>query len=141
MLPRALALWFAILVLAIANGMLREALLVPALGPVTGLAASGVVLSLAIVAVAIAGVRWLKPSGAPGCWRVGALWLALTLAFEFSFGRLVQHKSWHELLQAYTFSDGNLWPIVLLATLLAPRLAAAIRRVRRTAPATQGPAA
>ena len=28
-----------------------------------------------------------------------------------------------ELLDAYTFEGGNIWPLVLLATLLAPRLA------------------
>lgn len=127
MIPRAIALWLGILVLAIANGALREALLIPAVGRTTGLTASGLVLSLAIFAVAVAAVRWLKPPSARGCWRVGVLWLALTLAFEFSFGRLVQHKSWDELLQAYSFSDGNIWPVVLLVTLIAPRLAAALR--------------
>lgn len=129
MIPRAIALWLGILVLAIANGVLREALLIPAFGRATGLTASGLVLSLAILVVAVAAVRWLQPPSARSCWRVGALWLALTLAFEFSFGRLVQHKSWDELLQPYSFSDGNIWPVVLLVTLIAPRLAATIRPV------------
>ena len=30
--------------------------------------------------------------------------------FEFSFGRLVQHKSGAEILRAYTFADGNTAP-------------------------------
>jgi len=31
------------------------------------------------------------------------------------------------LLEAYTFKDGNIWPIVLLVTLVAPLLAVRLR--------------
>ena len=55
---------------------------------------------------------------------IGVLWLGLTLAFEFTFGRFVQHKSWIELLEAYAFKEGNLWPLVLVVVLLAPLAAA-----------------
>ncbi|MEQ9547444.1 MAG: hypothetical protein RIK85_15685 [Marinobacter sp.] len=60
-------------------------------------------------------------------WLVGFGWLALTLAFEFSFG-LAQGKSWPVMLEAYTFRDGNLWPIVLVVTACAPFIAARVRR-------------
>ena len=60
-------------------------------------------------------------------WLVGFGWLALTLAFEFSFG-LAQGKSWPVMLEAYTFNDGNLWPLVLAVTASAPFIAAKIRR-------------
>ena len=43
---RALAVWAAILVLAVANGGLREAVLIPRLGTVAGQAFSGVLLSV-----------------------------------------------------------------------------------------------
>ena len=55
------------------------------------------------------------------------LWLCLTLTFEFSFGRFVQHETWSTLFEAYTFKDGNLWPLVLVVTALAPLLAARVR--------------
>ena len=58
---------------------------------------------------------------------VGVFWLFLTLVFEFGFGRLVQHKSWSEVLDAYTSEGGNIWPVVLLVTLLAPYIAAVVR--------------
>ena len=51
----------------------------------------------------------------------------LTLVFEFSFGRLAQHKTWAELMEAYTFKGGNIWPLVLVATFIAPWLAARVR--------------
>jgi hypothetical protein len=58
---------------------------------------------------------------------IGILWLILTLVFEFGFGHFLQHKTWPQLLKAYTFQEGNLWPLVLIVTTLAPLLAAYLR--------------
>lgn len=117
---KAVLAWLAILVLAIANGALRETVLVPAFGPVTGLVASGVLLALAIFLVTFACARWLGLDSEHEAWRVGLLWLALTLLFEFAFGALVQHRTVQEMMEAYTLKRGNLWPLDLVATLVAP---------------------
>lgn len=123
---QALLAWLLILALAIANGIFRESVLIPALGPGGGLVASGLLLSLLIALVAGALVR-LKDVDVPQALRIGTGWLALTLAFEFAFGRFVQHKPWEEILAAYAFRDGNLWPLVLAVTLLAPPAAALLQ--------------
>ena len=123
LLLKSLIAWVLILCLAVANGALREAVLIPSLGRSSGLILSGVLLCLCVAAVAYVLVRVNRDITLTQSLFVGVLWLCLTLAFEFSFGRYVQHKSWSELLTAYTFKDGNLWPIVLLVTLLAPFLA------------------
>lgn len=122
-LLKSLIAWSLILFLAVANGALREAVLIPSLGRSAGLILSGVLLSVFVVLVAYALVRIAQGITLPQGLLVGVLWLCLTLAFEFSFGHYVQHKSWPELLDAYTFKDGNLWLVVLLVTLLAPCLA------------------
>jgi hypothetical protein len=127
---KALALWLIILVLAIGNGLLREAVLVPVLGRFVGLMTSGLVLSLLVLLVALLAAPWYGRLEAGRYWLIGAGWLVLTVAFEFGMGRLIQHKPWQELLQAYTFSGGNIWPVVLLMVLVAPRLAAWFRRSR-----------
>jgi len=119
---KALLLWLAILVLAMLNGFFREAVLIPRLGRFDGLVASGVLLSLLVLLVAYLGEPWYGPPGGRP-WLIGALWLALTLLFEFGFGRLVQQRPWPELLAPYTFRGGNLWPAVLAVTAAAPRLA------------------
>lgn len=124
---KALALWLAILVLAVINGALREAVLMPALGNASGLVASGAVLAMCISLVAWVGVPWFGRLRARQWLLIGACWLVLTLVFEFGFGRLAQHKTWPELLEAYTFKDGNLWSLVLAATFLAPWCAARFR--------------
>ena len=126
-LLKALILWVAILVLAILNGTMREKALIPALGTFAGLIASGIVLSACIALVAFLAAPWYGPLRPSQYWLIGLLWLLLTLLFEFSFGRFIQHKDWAQLLQAYTLKGGNLWPVVLAFTLLAPWLAARLR--------------
>lgn len=126
---KAFALWMGIAVLAIVNGMLRERMLVPMVGTVLGLTTSGVFLSACIFLVAFAAVPWYGDLTAAQWVFVGLFWLLLTLVFEFAVGRFAQRKTWPELLKAYTFKDGNIWPLVLLATLLSPWLAAKLRGV------------
>lgn len=120
----AVLTWALILCLAVANGALREAVLVPRWGAHAGLMASGLLLCAAIALCAAAFVRLHAALSRRQAWTVGTLWLLLTLAFEFGFGRWVQHKAWSALLAAYTFEGGNLWPLVLLVTWVAPAVAA-----------------
>jgi hypothetical protein len=126
-LLKALVVWLAILVLAVVNGVLRERALNPIMGPVGGLIASGAILSLCILLVAFFSAGWLGAAEASGFWLIGLLWLLLTLVFEFGFGRFVQRRTSTELLQAYTFKGGNIWPVVLAVTLVSPWLAARLR--------------
>lgn len=124
---KAGALWLAILALAMANGTLREKWLVPSLGSVSALVLSGILLSGCIFVVALLAAPWVGRLSSARWLALGALWLAMTLAFEFGFGRLVQHKPWAEILEAYTFKGGNLWPAVLVVVLISPWLAAKLR--------------
>jgi hypothetical protein len=123
---KALGIWAAILVLAIVNGVVRESILTPAFGLPAALVLSGVLLSAFIIGVAYISLPWLHIGHSVHLWLVGLGWLALTLIFEFSFG-LWQGKSWPELLEAYSFKDGNIWLVVLVVTALAPYIAAKLR--------------
>ena len=124
---KALVAWFLILLLAIANGGLREAVLTPWLGLTGSLVVSGLLLSALVALVAWGLVRSSRGVTVGQGLGVGMAWLVLTVVFEFSFGRLVQHKTWDELWAAYTFADGNLWPLVLGVVLLAPPVMAVWR--------------
>jgi hypothetical protein len=123
---KALMIWAAILVLAILNGALREAFLIPWLGTVPGLVLSGVLLSAIIIGITYVALPWLDARRVSQLLAVGLGWFALTLVFEFSLG-VWQGKSWSVLLEAYTFKSGNIWPVVLLVTALAPYIAARLR--------------
>ena len=71
--------------------------------------------------------RWpLPPSRA--AYEIGGAWVAMTVAFEFGFGRLVEGQSWREMLAAYNLAEGRLWPLVLAWIAVGP---AAVRGLRR----------
>lgn len=123
---KALAVWAGILMLAVLNGALREAILIPKLGTAAGLVLSGVYLSALILSVAYLSLPWLGARRTAELAGIGLSWLALTLVFEISFG-LLQGKSWQVIFESYTFKGGNLWPVVLVVTVLAPYLAARLR--------------
>lgn len=124
---KVFVIWLGLLVLAIVNGTLREAILIPTLGKPPGLILSGTLLSGAILAIAYFALPWLGRSSVARYVAIGFGWLCLTLAFEFTFGLLIQGKPWSQILEAYTFKDGNIWSLVLLVTASAPYLAAKFR--------------
>lgn len=119
---RPAAAWLLVLALAVANGALREAVLLPNFSKPAAYVASGVILSACVFAVAFALSPWMALRDTRRALAVGALWLGLTLAFEFGFG-LARGESWGEMLEAYTFKGGNIWPIVLAVTFFAPLIA------------------
>lgn len=125
-LTKAIVIWLAILGVAVANGALREAILIPYFGKVAGLALSGVLLSGLIIAIAFFTLPWVGVHRGLQLFGVGALWLMLTLAFEFLLGSL-QDKSWPAMFEAYTFKDGNIWSVVLVITAAAPFIAVRLK--------------
>lgn len=123
---RALAVWLAIAIVAIGNGVLREAVLVPRFGAAPALVLSGALLALLIVATATLCLPWLGVHAPGQLVLIGAGWVVLTVIFEFSLG-LLRGQSLAEIGAAYTFAGGNLWPAVLLITAAAPWLASRLR--------------
>lgn len=114
--------------IGVGNGVLREATLVRVLDEDDANRLS------ALTAVAAFTVyfeqlqrRWPLGSGREAV-EVGAAWLALTVAFEFGFGRLVAKKSWRELSAEYDVRRGRLWPARKRAV---PVRAAVVRKPRR----------
>jgi hypothetical protein len=109
-----------------ANGMFREAVLTPALGAGTSLVLSGLLLCGLVFLVTFLFLPWLGTRVPTHLLKIGLGWLLLTLVFEFSFG-LLAGKALPELLEAYTFKGGNLWPVVLVTIVVAPWLTAKLR--------------
>lgn len=121
MIFRALLVWSLLAILAVSAGTAREALLTPRVGAdaahVTG---TLVVVAAFFVAIGLT-IRWIVPDlGTARLWLVGGLWLVLTVAFEFGFGRWVAGHTWSELLRDYDVFAGRVWILVLLTVLLAP---------------------
>ncbi|HET7843860.1 MAG TPA: hypothetical protein VFL14_06900 [Xanthomonadales bacterium] len=131
---KALVAWAAVIPFAIANGLLRQKVLVPALGDVWGLAASGVILCAVIAVAAELAARWYGAAGHGHGFALGAFWLVLTLGFEVGMALGAQDRSWNDVARAFNPATGNLWLLVLATTLFAPILAARRRASGASAP-------
>jgi hypothetical protein len=127
MLRRALLIWVALCLVAIANGTFRQYVLLPSVGAYAGHVISSVTLSLLILLVAWLSIRWIHPTTVPEAWAVGVCWLATTVVFEFVAGHYLFHHPWSKLLADYDLRQGRIWIMVLVATLVAPRWSAGVR--------------
>ena len=84
--------------IAVANGIAREAWLLPRFGEPLARQISTVSL-LVLFTAYIAAVVKLWPIGSGrAALVIGLAWLALTLAFEFGLGHFVSHLSWRQML-------------------------------------------
>lgn len=112
--------WCVILLCAMANGFLREAILAPTVGTTAAFVISGLILASCVVVVTLLSASFLGLEDPASGLRVGMSWLAMTVVFEFVFGLVLRGQTLREVLAPYTFEDGNLWPVVLLTLIVAP---------------------
>ena len=131
MARRALTVWFGLLAIAFANGAVRELVFVPLLGDGAAHVVSVAILSLAIIVVTWSTIAWIRPRSPAEAWRIGLLWLALTLAFELLAGHYLFLSPWSRLLADYNILRGRIWILVLIATVAAPVIAARTRGLAR----------
>ena len=124
---KASALWFVIALLAIANGLFRESLLVPNFGQSMALPVSGMLLSLIVFIVTYLSFTLFGKHNNAAYFLIGVQWVLMTLSFEFLFGHYMMGKSWSEILHVFNIMKGNLFSIVLIVSLLSPLLVAKIK--------------
>ncbi|MBN2719690.1 MAG: hypothetical protein JXR72_01165 [Proteobacteria bacterium] len=127
---RSVIVWIGLSTLAVANGVFREAVIAPRLGAQGGHVLSTLILCFAIFAVTWFTLPWIEPRRGREALLVGALWLALTLAFEFLAGHYLFGHPWEKLLADYDIARGRVWPLVLVTTLLAPWITAVMRGMK-----------
>ena len=123
MILRSVLGWLAILVLAFANGAVRQGLLIPRIGERGGHVVSTLLLAALVLVASWLLVPWIRPESLREAWGIGGLWLVLTLAFEFLAGHFLFGDPWKRLLAEYDITAGRIWVLVLACTLLGPVLA------------------
>ena len=117
---RYVVAWFPMVLIAIANGALRQfayreylgELRAHQLSTVSGVAILGIYIWFLIQ-------RW-KLSSTSEAIRIGLLWLVMTVMFEFVFGHFVMGHPWATLLHDYNLLEGRLWIVVLIWVTIAP---------------------
>ena len=123
MYGRALLIWLLIAVLANLNGAIRQFVIIPLSNEGAGHVISTLMLAGIVLLTTWLTIGWMRPSTAGEAWTIGAVWLLLTLAFEFGFGHYVFGKPWSVLLADHRLDQGRIWTLVPVITLLAPWLA------------------
>jgi hypothetical protein len=117
---RYLLAWLPMIAIAVANGALRQAWLLPRFGDAVARQISTLSL-LILLALYMGAVFKFRPlASARVALGVGVAWLALTLAFEFGLGYFVSHLTWREMLAEYDLSSGRLWILVPIWAAVAP---------------------
>jgi len=112
--------WIPMVLIAIANGVMREAWYTKRLGELRAhqLSCATGILLFAIYVWAI--VCFFPPRSSGQALAIGLMWLVLTVAFEFIFGHFARGIFWNELLADYNILAGRLWVLVLLWVTIAP---------------------
>jgi len=126
MIFRALLVWLLMMAIETIHGILRNRFLVPVIGDV-GASQIGVLVGSAIIlGIAILLIGWIRPASERALLAIGALWLFLTLAFEFGLGHALG-RSWDSLLADYDLTRGGLLSIGMVVLALSPWIAAHFR--------------
>jgi hypothetical protein len=118
--------WLGGVVIGVANGVAREATYARRVGERTAHNLSGAAAIIAFAGYFSALQRRWPLASERDALGVGGRWLVMTVAFEFTFGRLVAKQSWSELLADYNVARGRTWPFVLAWIGVGP---AVMRRV------------
>ncbi|HEV8442086.1 MAG TPA: hypothetical protein VGQ27_01355 [Steroidobacteraceae bacterium] len=123
---RALLTWMLIILAETVHGTLRELFVAPLLGDLRA-RQFGVLVGCGLTfGVAWFLIRWIgERRGAP-LLAIGAVWVLLTLVFEFSVGRALG-ASWDRILSDYDPSRGGFMLLGLAFMLVTPWLAARAR--------------
>ena len=117
---RFAAVWLVMAVVMSVSGITRELVFkrMMAAGAADLLSA---ILGVALIALITAiGFRGLDDATFGGPLVLSAALVAATVLFETMLGRLIDHKSWAELLGHYNLLRGELWPLVLAWLAITP---------------------
>lgn len=123
-------MWIVFVVLAILNGSLRVYVIIPITGNYIGHVISSIILSTIIFVGTYLFIKKKNLAASNYLVAIGALWLFMTIAFEFLFGHFVMNHPWEKLLADYNIFKGRVWILVLFATFLSPILSGRLIKKR-----------
>jgi hypothetical protein len=124
---KAIAFWFVLFIVAMANAIIREATYKPLLSPHIGMWAHQISSLTGIIAFFIVIYYFLKTVKDPYINKdlliIGNIWFVMTIAFETSMNLFLRHLSFHQILTTYYFWNGETWIFVLLSLIISPLIA------------------
>ena len=112
--------WFGMVILAIANGVIREKTYGKSVSELTAHQIStltGIIL-FGIYVFVLSRLQSIQSTRV--AWGIGSAWLIMTISFEFLFGHYIAGHSWTKLINDYKINKGRLWTFVLLWIFISP---------------------
>ncbi len=122
--------WFPMLVIAIANGALRQLTYARVMSEPHAHQLSTIIGSVCIGAFIWYVIRTWPPSSSRRALLIGFLWGILTVVFESFMGLILQHLSLQQVLHEYNLLAGRVWTLFLIWLVVAPWLFFRIRQER-----------
>lgn len=119
-LTRYVLAWFPMLLIAIANGALRQTTFAKVMAELRAHQLSTLIGSVLIGLFIWFVIRTWPPSSGRQALRIGLVWLLLTVAFEFFMGLVLTHKPLAQVLSDYNLFAGRVWSLFLIWLALAP---------------------
>ncbi|XZF15503.1 hypothetical protein ACTHGU_05160 [Chitinophagaceae bacterium MMS25-I14] len=123
---KQILLWLPMIAIAFANATLRELALVKHYSELQAHQLSTITLIILCAIYTWLVFPALGVQHARQALTVGLAWVLLTVAFEFSLGRLT-HKSWAYLFRDYNILAGHIWLLFLFCLFLLPWLCYVLR--------------
>jgi hypothetical protein len=124
---RPLLVWLVLMAAEAAHGTLRTFFLAPYVGDFRARQIGAVVGSAIILALAYLFSDWINARNAAALYRIGLMWVAMTLVFEFTLGRFAFGYSWQRIFEDYDLSKGGLLLPGMVWMAFSPVMAAALR--------------
>jgi hypothetical protein len=119
-LIRYVLAWVPMLVIAIANGALRQATFANVMPELRAHQLSTLMGSVLIGLFIWLIIRTWPPSSGSQALLVGLVWLLLTVVFEFFMGLVLAHRPLSQVLHDYNLLAGRVWVLFLIWLTLAP---------------------
>jgi len=120
MIAKYLLVWFLLAIVAITNGIMRQVTYGKSLSDLTAHQISTVTGIIASGALVWFMNRLWPIESSSQAWSIGAVWLVLTIAFEFGFGHYVARHSWEHLFADYDLRHGRVWSLFLIWMAVMP---------------------
>lgn len=118
---QAIWVWVSFYVIAVLNGLLRDAVYVPGMGATWGRVVGALVLIVLMLAVMYFFLRRHRARLNRGHLAlVGLVWVALSAFFELGVSHYVLEIDWQTLLAHYSIVQGPMRLVLLLVELVGP---------------------
>jgi hypothetical protein len=125
--------WFPMLVIAVANGAVRQLTFAKVMSEPHAHQLSTLIGSLCIGAFIWFVVRTLPPSSSRQALFIGLVWVLLTVTFESFMGLVLQHRPVQEVFSEYNLFAGRVWTLFLVWLGVAPWIFFRLRRAQNAA--------